>query len=166
MTIADTLLPEYDRETASTRKLLERVPEDRFGWKPHDKSMSLGQLAGHLATMPSWGHMTINHPELDLTGPFTPQPLETRADLLAAFDKEVSATRAALAGASDAQMVASWTLKRDGKTIFTMPKVAVVRSFVLNHMIHHRGQLTVYLRLNGAAVPSIYGPTADDRSFG
>jgi uncharacterized damage-inducible protein DinB len=165
MPIIDAFLPEYDHEVATTRKLLERVPDGKFDWKPHDKSMSLGQLASHLATMLSWGAETINQSEVDVAGPFTPPRLDTRADLVAQFDKEAAATRAAIAGASDAALMAPWSLKREGKTIFTMPKVAVLRSFVMNHMIHHRGQLSVYLRLHDVPVPSIYGPSADEATF-
>jgi uncharacterized damage-inducible protein DinB len=165
MPIADSLLPEYDHEVATTRKLLERVPDDRLGWKPHDRSMSIGQLASHLATMLSWGSMTLNQSEIDLSGPYNPPDLKTRADLLASFDKEASTTRAALAEKSDPEMMAMWSLKREGKTIFSMPKVAVLRSFVMNHMIHHRGQLSVYLRLNDVPVPSMYGPSADEGQF-
>ena len=164
MAIIDSLLPEYDREMASTRKVLERVPEGRFDWKPHVKSMSLGELAGHLARLPSWGHVTIDRPELDLVGPMPPPP-STSEEVLRTFDKESAQTRNALAAATDAQLMGPWTLKREGKTIFTMPKVAVLRSFVLNHIIHHRGQLTVYLRLNDVPLPSIYGPSADEFPF-
>jgi uncharacterized damage-inducible protein DinB len=165
MAISDSLLPEYDHEVATTRKVLERVPDDRLAWKPHDKSMSLGQLATHLATMLSWGAMTVNQSEVDLSGPYTPPDLKTRADLLASFDREAATTRAAIAGTADPELMAMWSLKRDGKTIFSMPKVAVLRSFVMNHMIHHRGQLSVYLRLNDVPVPSIYGPSADEGQF-
>ena len=163
MPLADALLPEYDHEVGTTRKLLERVPDGKFDWKPHDRSMSLGQLASHLATMLSWGTATINQPEFDLSAPFTPPALNTRADLLANFDKEAAATRDALAAASDAVLMTAWSLKRDGNTLFTMPMVAVLRSFVMNHMIHHRGQLSVYLRLHDVPLPSIYGPSADER---
>ena len=162
MTVAESLLPEYDRETATTRRLLERVPDDKLEWKPHAKSMSLGQLSSHLATMISWGTSTLDHAEFDLTGPYTPPELRTRADLLASFDKDVAATRASLAGKTDAEMMASWSLKRDNQAIFTMPKVAVMRSFIVNHMIHHRGQLSVYLRQLDVPIPSIYGPSADE----
>lgn len=165
MAISDSLLPEYDHEVATTRKVLERVPDDRLAWKPHDKSMSLGQLATHLATMLSWGAMTVNQSEVDLSGPYTPPDLRTRADLLASFDREATATRAAIAAKTDPELMAMWSLKRDGKTIFAMPKVAVLRSFVINHMIHHRGQMSVYLRLNDVPVPSIYGPSADEGQF-
>jgi uncharacterized damage-inducible protein DinB len=166
MAIVDALLPEYDHETATTRKLLERVPDGKFDWKPHDKSMSLGDLAGHLATMLSWGETTMNQSEFELSGDFTRPPMSNRAELLAAFDKQAAATRQTLAGKLDSEFMAPWTLKRQGKTMFTMPKIAVMRSFVLNHMIHHRGQLSVYLRLNDVPVPSIYGPSADEPSFG
>lgn len=163
MAIVDALLPEYDHETDTTRKLLDRVPDGNFAWKPHDKSMSLGELAGHVATLLNWGQTIVNQPDFDLAAPFTRQPLDTRADLLAAFDTQRAATRAALAGATDAQLMAPWSLKRGKETMFTMPKVAVLRSFMLNHLIHHRGQLSVYLRLNNVPLPSIYGPSADER---
>ena len=163
MPLVDALLPEYDHETGTTRALLERVPDGKFDWKPHARSMSLGELAGHLATMLSWGQAVINQPDFDLAAPFTPPPLATRADLLAAFDGHRAATRTALAGAADAALMAPWSLKRGRETMFTMPKVAVFRSFVLNHMIHHRGQLSVYLRLHDVPLPSIYGPSADER---
>ena len=165
MAIVDALLPEFDRETTTTRKLLERVPDDKWDWKPHEKSMSLRQLASHLATLPSWGEMTMTQPEFDLGGDFKQPEMHNRADLVATFDKVVAATRQAMTGKSDAEMMAPWTLKRSGKTIFTMPKIAVMRSFVLNHLIHHRGQLSVYLRLNDVPLPSIYGPSADEQPF-
>jgi uncharacterized damage-inducible protein DinB len=163
MPIVDALLPEYDQETGTTRKLLERVPDGRFAWKPHDKSMSLGELAGHLATMLNWGQVIVNGPDFDLAGRGEPPALATRADLLASFDKERAATRTALAGALDAALLAPWSLKRGKETMFTMPKVTALRSLMLNHMIHHRGQLSVYLRLNDVPLPSIYGPSADER---
>lgn len=162
MPLTDALLPEYDHEVATTRTLLERVPDDKFAWKPHDRSMSLGQLASHLATMLNWGTMTLNQTEYNLSGEYTPPELTTRAEILAAFDKEAVTARAALAGKSDAELMAPWSLKREGTALFTMPKAAVLRSFVLNHMIHHRGQLSVYLRLNDVPVPAIYGPSADE----
>ena len=165
MAIVDALLPEFDHEIATTRKLLERVPDDRFDWKPHDKSMSLGQLASHVATLPSWGQMTMNQPEFDLGGDFRQPEMKTHADLVSTFDRIAADTRAAMAGKSDAEFMAPWTLKHTGKTLFTMPKAAVMRSFVLNHLIHHRGQLSVYLRLNDVPLPSIYGPSADERPF-
>jgi uncharacterized damage-inducible protein DinB len=165
MAIVDALLPEFDHEISTTRKLLERVPEDRLDWKPHPRSSSLGQLAQHVATLPLWGAMTVNQSELDLGDDFTFEPVQTRAALLAMFDANATGTRAALAGKSDAEMMAPWTLKRSGQTIFSMPKASVWRSFVMSHLIHHRGQLSVYLRMNDLPVPSIYGPSADEAVF-
>jgi uncharacterized damage-inducible protein DinB len=115
--------------------------------------------------MLSWGTATLNASEFDVGGDFTPPQLKTRADLLASFDKEAAATRAALASKNDAELLAPWSLKREGKTIFSMPKAAVLRSFVMNHMVHHRGQMSVYLRLNDVPVPSIYGPSADEQTM-
>jgi uncharacterized damage-inducible protein DinB len=165
MGIVDALLPEFDHEMTTTRKVLERLPEDRFDWKPHVKSFSLGALATHVATLPTWGAETLNQSEFDLAGGQSAAALPSKAELMAAFDKNVAATRSALAGKSDAELMAMWTLKRGGKTIFSMPKTAVLRSFVLSHLIHHRGQLSVYLRLLDVPVPSIYGPSADEPSF-
>jgi uncharacterized damage-inducible protein DinB len=162
MAIADSLLPEFDREMSITRRLLERVPEDRFAWKPHTKSMSLGELATHVATLPSWGAVTLNQAEIDMGGPNTNTAATSRADLLARFDRNVADTRAALTGKTDAEMMAPWSLKQNGQTLFTMPKTAVWRAFVLNHLVHHRGQLSVYLRLNDVPVPAMYGPSADE----
>ena len=130
MAIADALLPEFDHEMGMTRKLLERVPEDKFDWKPHPKSMSLGQLAQHVATIPMWGSVTMNQSEIDIGGDQQPAVLTTRNELLATFDQHVANTRAALVGRGDAEFMAPWTLKRDGHTIFSMPKavgVALVR---------------------------------------
>ena len=166
MPIVDALLPEYDHELATTRRLLERVPEADFGWKPHEKSMSLGQLAGHVANIPFWLLSTMTADFYDVTAgdkEATLAPPETRQELLAAFDDKMKKARASLAAATDAQMLAPWALKNDGQEIFSMPRIAVVRSFVMNHLIHHRGQLSVYLRLRDVPLPSIYGPTADEQ---
>lgn len=165
MAIADTLLPEFDHEMTVTRKVLERVPEDRFGWKPHPKSMSLGQLAQHVATIPMWGTVTLSQPELDLAGGGQPAAMTTRAQLLEAFDAHVRDTRAALVGRGDGELTVPWTLKNGGHTIFSMPRAAVWRSFVISHLIHHRAQLGVYLRMNDVPVPAMYGPTADEATF-
>ena len=165
MPIADTLLPEFDHEMSVTRKLLERVPEEKFDWKPHPKSMSLGGLATHVANIPYWGLVTLTQSELDVAGSPTLEPAATRAELLAAFDQRVAETRAALAGRGDGELMSPWALKRGTQTIFAMPKAAVWRSFVLNHLVHHRGQLSVYLRLNDVPVPSMYGPSADEGSL-
>jgi len=162
MPMVDALLPEFDHEMTMTRKLLERVPEDRLAWKPHAKSMSAGGLATHLSNLPWWGEVTLTQPEFDLAS-FPSQPEETsRTRILETFDRNVAATRAALAGRSDAEFMAPWALKREGHTLFSMPKATVWRSFVLSHVVHHRGQLSVYLRLLDVPVPSIYGPSADE----
>ena len=165
MAIADALVPEFDHEMTTTRKLLERVPEDKFDWKPHAKSFSLGALATHLATLPVWGAETLNKSEIDVGGDRPPSSPPSKAELLANFDKNVAATRAALTGKTDAELMGVWSLKRGGHTLFTMPKTVVWRSFVLNHLVHHRGQLSVYLRLLDVPVPSIYGPSADEAAF-
>ena len=162
MAIVDALLPEYDHEMTTTRKLLERVPDEKLAWKPHAKSMSLGQLAQHVATIPNWGSVTLNQTELDLSAQPPADPIRRCADLLSTFDRLVSDTRAALVDKTDAELMAPWALKKDGHAIFSMPKASVWRSFVISHIVHHRGQLSVYLRLNDVPVPSIYGPSADE----
>ncbi len=165
MGMVDALLPEFDHEMTTTRKVLERVPEDRLDWKPHAKGWSLRDLAQHVATVPMWGEMTLTRPEIDVAGAASPERVKTRAELLAMFDGNVSKTRAALTGISDAELMAPWALKRGDQTVFSMPKAAVWRSFVMSHLIHHRGQLSVYLRLSDVAVPSIYGPSGDEGAF-
>jgi uncharacterized damage-inducible protein DinB len=165
MPLVDTLLPEFDHEMTVTRKLLERVPDDRFDWRPHPKSMTLGQLAQHVATIPMWGSMTMNVSELDLGGSQAAPPMKSRAELLTAFDKNVADTRAALTGRGDGEFTVPWTLKNSGQTIFSMPRAMVWRGFVVSHLIHHRGQLSVYLRMNDVPVPSMYGPSADEGAF-
>jgi uncharacterized damage-inducible protein DinB len=162
MAIVDALLPEFDREMGLTRRVLERVPEDRFDWKPHAKSMSLGGLATHVANLPFWGSTSLAESEFELTSTGRLPQAESRAAVLAAFDERVATARGALAGKTDGELMAPWTLKKEGHQVFTMPKAAVFRSFFLNHIIHHRGQLTVYLRLNDVPLPSIYGPSADE----
>lgn len=165
MPIVDALLPEFDHEMTTTRKLLERVPEERFAWKPHQKSYSLGQLAQHVATIPMWGAVTMNQTELDLGSGGQQAEMKTRAEILAAFDQNAANTRTALVGKTDAEFMVPWTLKSGGHTIFSMPRAAVWRGFVLSHLIHHRGQLSVYLRMNDVPVPAMYGPSADETAF-
>jgi len=166
MSISASLLPEFDQEMTNTRKALERVPDDKFDWKPHEKSGAMGWLANHLANLPSWMVFTINQDSLDLAPPdgesFKWEPKGSRRELLEDFDKNVVAARAAIAAASDEELLKPWSLLKGGVTLMTLPKVAVLRSFVMNHIIHHRGQFTVYLRLNDIPVPSIYGPSADE----
>jgi uncharacterized damage-inducible protein DinB len=165
MSLAQALLPEFDHEAAVTRTVLERVPEARADWKPHPKSMSLGQLAIHLASIPMWAVFTLRQPELDLAPPdgpaFPPPAWESLAATLAAYDEKVVKARAAIVATTDLEMSQPWTLKKGGAKIFTAPRAGVLRSFVLNHSVHHRAQLGVYLRLLDVPVPAMYGPTAD-----
>jgi uncharacterized damage-inducible protein DinB len=169
MTIANALLPEFDHEMATTRKTLERVPNDRFDWKPHPKSMAMGGLATHLSNIPTWANHAIGQDLLDLAPEGRPLPpmemAKSQAELLATFDQNMARAREAIAAASDEELFKPWSLLNSGNTILTLPKVAVLRSFVMNHMIHHRAQLGVYLRLNDIPVPSVYGPSADESPF-
>jgi uncharacterized damage-inducible protein DinB len=169
MALSEALLPEFDHEMANTRKTLERVPEDKFGWKPHEKSMTMGRLANHLADIPVWALHGLEQDSLDVNPPGgesrKPSEVSSRKELLALFDKNVAAARAAIAGASDEKFGKPWTLLNGGQEVFTLPRAAVLRNFVLNHSIHHRAQLGVYLRLNDVPVPSIYGPSADENPF-
>ena len=167
MSIAQTLLPEFDQEMANTRRVLERVPDDKWGWKPHEKSGTVGWLAAHVGTVPEWLTMTLNSESLDyapVDGPtYTPPKIENLQQLLTAFDKAATEARTALVAASDQDFMKNWTLLAGGKEIFTMPRIACVRGMILNHLIHHRGQLTVYLRLVNVPVPGLYGPSADEQ---
>ena len=165
MGIADALLPEFDHEMTVTRKLLERVPEGQFDWKPHEKSMTLGQLAQHVATIPRGGSVTLSQHEFDLASNPPPPQATTRAELLALFDGHVRDARAALVGKGDGEMTAPWALKRGTSVVFSMPRTAVWRSFVMSHLIHHRAQLGVYLRMHDVPLPSVYGPSADEGSL-
>ena len=165
MPIAESILPEFDHETATTRALLERVPEGKADWQPHAKSMSLGHLAMHIANIPHWSPVALERTWFD-TNPVdgeraTTPPFQSASHLLQFYDEGVASARALLAGKTDGEFMMQWTLKSGGKTIFSMPRVAVFRSFILNHAVHHRGQLSVYLRLLDVPLPNIYGPTAD-----
>ena len=165
MKITEALLQELDMEMANTRKTLERVPE-KFDWKPHEKSMTMGRLAIHLAEIPQWAEMTVKHDEIDIAPPgqppYQPPELKTTKEVLGMFDKNLATARAALKEMKDEDLGRPWTLKAGGKALMTMPKAAVLRGFVLNHNVHHRAQMGVYLRLNNIPVPSIYGPSADE----
>jgi uncharacterized damage-inducible protein DinB len=161
--IGTTYLAELEQEGKVAREILSRVPADKFDWKPHEKSMSFGKLASHIAEMVSWTGPTLQQPELDFSKidykPFEPATTE---DLLEYFDKNLAEAADVLRNTTDEQFMEDWTMRNGDKIYFTMPKVVCMRSFVMNHIIHHRGQLSVYLRLNDIAVPSIYGPSADE----
>ena len=165
MSIAKSILPEFNHEMANTRKLLERVPEEQGAWKPHPKSYSLGELAMHIANIPTWVVVTLKQDSLEFDAANRgPKPaFETRRTLLERFDDNVFAAVSAIADADDDEMRKPWTLKNGDKVMFSLPKVAVLRSFIVNHLIHHRGQLTVYLRLKNVPLPAIYGNSADER---
>ena len=161
MGITKILAMELDMEAATARRCIERFKDDQLGWKPHPKSMSVGQLISHLAEIPAWTVPTFGQDELDLAGYIAPNHT-TVAEVLAAFDAAVAQAKAALGAAKEETFGDSWSLVAGGHKIFTMPRAAVMRAFVLSHFIHHRGQISVYLRLLDIPVPSIYGPTADE----
>jgi uncharacterized damage-inducible protein DinB len=162
MAIKEGLLAEYDHEMGTTRRLLERIPDHKLAWKPHDKSMAFGALATHLGNIPTWGATILNESSFDLAdAPPNLDPKASRGEILTSFDGTVKSTRA-LMDKCDAEYMAPWTLKRGGQNLFTLPRIAAFRSFVIHHTIHHRGQLSVYLRLNEIPVPAIYGPSADE----
>ena len=166
MTYAETVLPEFDQEMANTRKVLERIPDDKLDWQPHPKSHTFGWNANHLANLPDWIVHTLTKPSLDIAPvggePYKMPTLASRAEILEIFDRNVTAAREAIMAATDQDMGSMWTLSRAGKPILTMPRSAVVRSLVLNHIIHHRAILCVYLRLNDIPVPGMYGPSGDE----
>jgi uncharacterized damage-inducible protein DinB len=167
MAIRDMLLPEFDQEMANTRKMLERVPDDRFDYQPHPKSWKLDRLAGHVVDLPNWVSHTMKVDVLEMEpGQYHPFEPTSRKEMLDQFDKYIGEARAAIAAATDDQLNAIWSMKWEGKTVITMPRVSVLRSMVLNHLIHHRAQLGVYLRLMDVAVPGMYGPSADETPFG
>ena len=170
MKIADLLLAELEREAVGIRKTLERVPEGKNDWKPHEKSMPLGNLATIVATIPSWLDMVVNMDELDINPPggpkFKPPESKTRRDLLEQFEASLNKGREVLRNTSDDRLLnTNWRMLAAGKLMSEQPRYVAIRDGVLNHMAHHRGQLTVYLRLNDEKVPAIYGPSADDQGF-
>lgn len=165
MSIAQMLLPEFDQEMANTRKMLERVPDGKFEFKPHEKSMSLGHLAAHTSEMPSYATATMSTERLDFGGDEKPFAPTNKKEILDAFDKHVAEARALLAKASDEDMMKVWTLTYKGQQIFSLPRAAVLRTMVLSHLIHHRAQLGVYLRMNNVEVPGMYGPSADEMNM-
>jgi uncharacterized damage-inducible protein DinB len=166
MSLSKTILPEFDQEMAGLRRTLERVPGDRFDFRPHPKSFSLGQLANHLAFVPHWATVTLDTTELDFAAPETqamrPAPADSAAGLLRILDSALVAARQRLVSATDEDFGVVWSGKNAGTVLFAMPRMAVLRGMVMNHMIHHRAQLTVYLRLLDLPVPALYGPSADE----
>ena len=166
MGLKDALLAEFDYEMANTRKMLQRLPAERLAWKPHAKSMSLGRLAGHVAELPRRTIPTLKAESLDLAPPCAP-PREPKVvtsseDAVAFLDANVARARQALTETSDEELLKPWMLMAGGKTMRTMPRVAAFRALVMSHGIHHRGQLSIYLRENDVPVPGMYGPSADD----
>jgi len=166
MKLTDLFLADLEREVPGTRRALERVPDGRYDWKPHEKSMPMGYLATLVATMPGWIDMMVNQDQLDFApkgaaGYRLPE-LRTSADLVQALDESVAKARSALSGTTDAYLMTPWKLLAGGRLITELPRHVNIRDGVLSHWAHHRGQLTVYLRLTGAPVPSIYGPSADE----
>ncbi|MBZ5583382.1 MAG: DinB family protein [Acidobacteriia bacterium] len=170
MRISDAIVPELDHEAGNTRKTLERIPADKFTWKPHTKSMSMGQLAIHVATIPEWVGAILGGDGMDFASPevagYKPPDLKTTKELLDRFDKTTADARAAITAADDEHLMKPWTLRAGPQVFFTLPRIAVIRSMVMSHTIHHRAQLGVYLRLNEIPVPSVYGPSADETGMG
>ena len=162
MNLSQSLLPEFDQEMAGTRRVLERMSADKFPWQPHPKSFALGKLATHVAQLSSWAAMILNSEEFDVSQPREVPKVNTTAELLALFDQNSAATREAITNASNEDWSKPWTLRNGDRVVFTMPRIAVLRAMVMNHIIHHRAQLTVYLRLNDIPVPALYGPSADE----
>jgi uncharacterized damage-inducible protein DinB len=162
--LSDRLAMEITHEAISTRKMLERVPDDKLGWAPHEKSMTLGRLASHIAELPAWGPMTLDTEEMSMsTGEYKPWIAQNHQELVAKFDEGLAAFQKRLQTCPNEEMMVPWKFIMDGKLVFELPRAAVLRSMVLSHLIHHRGQLSVYLRLLDVPVPSIYGPSADEQ---
>jgi uncharacterized damage-inducible protein DinB len=166
MTYAETLLPEFDHEMANTRKVLERIPDDKLDWQAHPKSHTIGWNANHVADLPNWLVLTLTKPSLDIAPvggePYQSPKLTSRQEILDLFDRNVAAAREAVRTVKDEEVGQMWTLSHAGNPILTMPRSAVVRGLVLNHIIHHRAHLCVYLRLNDIPVPGMYGPSGDE----
>lgn len=163
MTERESLLPEFDQETAATRRVLERLPDAAFAWRPHPKSFNLGELATHLSRIPHWGTLILTRDAHDLaTGGPMGQALPTAAAVLEQFDAYVREVRTALVEMTEGQLLQPWTLRRGDKVVLSMPRVSALRGFVVRHLVHHRGQMTVYLRMNDVPLPPLYGPTADE----
>jgi uncharacterized damage-inducible protein DinB len=166
MPFSEMLLPEFEEEMKNTRKILECVPDGKFDYRPHPKSMTLGEVATHVAGIPGWTTTAVGQDELDMPSDTKPEIDSSRAQLLARFDKGVADARTALKTCSDAKWQQTWTFKIDGQTLMQMPRAAVMRMMIMSHLIHHRAQLGVYLRLNDVAIPGMYGPSADEAPMG
>jgi uncharacterized damage-inducible protein DinB len=166
MSYAQSILPEFDHEMASTRKVLERIPDDKLDWRAHPKSNTIGWNANHLAELPGWSVSIVTQPGFDfapVSGERYQSPkLTSRREILELFDRNVAAARKALSELKDESLNDPWTLRGGERVIFTMPRSAVVRFFLMNHIIHHRAILSVYLRLNNISVPGMYGPSGDE----
>ena len=164
MSFVDAFRGEFTHEAATTRKMLERAPMDKGEWRPHQKSMTLKQLVSHIAEIPQWAQRTVQMSEMSLDmANYKPTLYGTTNELLAAFDKAVQNASQLLGELREESLGETWRLKVNGKVVLEMPRAVVVRAMILNHMIHHRGQLSVYLRLNNVPVPGVYGPTADEQ---
>ena len=157
------VIPEFDREFAETRRSLERIPEDKFDWKPHEKSFTLHQLAAHVAEIARWVPVTLNMDEFDIDAPYDRVVPETKEEILAHFDEGVAEARSLIEAVTSDQLVSTWSMKKGGEVTMSMPKGVVLRSFILNHNVHHRAQLGVYLRILDVPVPGHYGPSADEQ---
>ena len=164
VTIASRVLPEFDSEMAVTRRVLERAPAASFAWRPHEKSMTLGGLCTHIARIPQWGVAILAYDGFDMVRDAGERQVEktTVVDLLNTFDSLVKDARTRLSASTDPELLAQWSLKRNGEVLMSMPRMASFKSFAINHLIHHRGQLSVYLRLLNVPLPPIYGPSADE----
>lgn len=163
MNLSDAMVAEFSQEAQTTRKLLERLPDEKLSWKPHSKSMSMGGLATHLAHIPNWAETIVNDRELDMSEVDTRiQERKSRKEILDYFDANVEKFQKLLAGKPDEDLFLNWTLKSGDQVVVQLPRIACLRAFILSHSIHHRGQLSVYLRENDIPVPSIYGPSADE----
>lgn len=164
MSLVAAALADLEHEMANTRKMLERIPEGQLDFTPHDKSWPLGKLASHVADFGEWGAMTLNSSELDLAEPSPPRaPLKTAGDFVAKFDAGHADFKAALASVTDEQLMQTWTLRHGSHVILAMPRLGVLRSMVISHMIHHRAQLSIYYRLVNVSLPGLYGPSADEQ---
>ena len=157
------VIPEFDREFAETRRSLELVPEDKLDWKPHEKSYTLHQLATHVAEIARWVPVTLNMDEFDLDAPYDRVVPESKEEILAHFDEGVAEARSMIEAATTEQLMSTWSMKQGGEVTMSMPKGVVLRSFILNHNVHHRAQLGVYLRMLDVPVPGHYGPSADEK---